>query len=165
MKRKRLLLVIGLVAIVLPALPARAQVPPFFGQGMSIFDPEIGVVSSGVLNDVSATVSADRKYVTLTMRPSNAQLLSLQEFQFQGNGGRAPLGNVGGAGGGAANPAPAANVGAQPGANAAPARGANNSFRRPALLKTRAARPGVLDCPGMTLVGRIYRTPTPARPG
>ena len=41
----------------LAAQPAAAQVP-FFGRGAGIFDPEIGVVQSGVLNDVQATVSA-----------------------------------------------------------------------------------------------------------
>jgi len=41
-------------------------------------------VSSGVLLDVQATVSADRKYVTLTLRPQLAQLLSLATFNVQG---------------------------------------------------------------------------------
>ena len=61
---------------------ARAQ----FGNN-ALFAPQIGVVSSGVVMDAQGTVSADRKYVTLTMRPQNAQLLSLQTFNFQNAGG------------------------------------------------------------------------------
>jgi type II secretory pathway component GspD/PulD (secretin) len=53
------------------------------GTGTGIFDPEISTVQSGVLLDVSATVSADRKYVTLTLRPQLAQLVNLAEFTFQ----------------------------------------------------------------------------------
>jgi general secretion pathway protein D len=64
------------------------------GTGVGIFDPEISTVQSGVLLDVSATVSADRKYVTMTLRPQLAQLLQLAEFTFQ----------VGGGGTGGANP-------------------------------------------------------------
>src|SRR5215212_4408463 len=100
--------------------PASAQA--FFGPGATIFDPEIGVVQSGVLNDVQATVSADRKYVTMTMRATSAQLLSLQEFAFQraagAPGAAAQGGFVGGAG--AANGGGAAQNGAG-GNGAAPA--------------------------------------------
>ena len=38
------------------------------------FDPTISVVQSGVILDVEATVSADRRYVTMTVRPSLATL-------------------------------------------------------------------------------------------
>lgn len=38
------------------------------------FDPTISVTQEGVILDVEATVSADRRYVTLTVRPSLAQL-------------------------------------------------------------------------------------------
>ena len=121
------------------ARPAQAQTP-FFGAGATIFDPEIGVVQSGVLNDVQATVSADRKYVTMTMRATNAQLLALRSFTFQvGNG--APQGFVGGAGGGG-------------GGGAAGAAGANA-----AAAPAAAARPSVLDRPGMTLLGRVADRP------
>ena len=53
------------------------------GTGTGIFDPEIATVQSGVILDVAATVSADRKYVTLTLRPQLATLLQLAEFTFQ----------------------------------------------------------------------------------
>ncbi len=76
---------------------ASAQVPPFYAASGTSFTPEIGVVNSGVINDVQAVVSADEKYVTLTMRPANSALLSLQNFTFQ-NGGSV-LGFVGSNGG------------------------------------------------------------------
>ena len=77
--RRLWLVVVGFIGLGCPWW-VRAQVP-FFG-GPSAFSPEISVVNSGVLNDVQATVSADRKYVTLTMRPQNSQLLALREFSF-----------------------------------------------------------------------------------
>ena len=53
------------------------------GTGTGIFDPTISTVQSGVILDVQATVSADRKYVTMTLRPQLATLLQLAEFVFQ----------------------------------------------------------------------------------
>src|SRR5438874_12941900 len=100
------------LALSLPARRAAAQVPPFFNGGGTIFDPEIGVVQSGILEDVTATVSADRKYVTLTTRYQQANLLSLQEFAFQiGNAGvPGQQAGGGGAAGGAAGGARAGNA-------------------------------------------------------
>jgi hypothetical protein len=73
---------VGLCCLALPS--AKAQVvPPFFGPGANSFTPQIGIVSTGVVNDVQAVVSSDRKYVTLTMRPSSANLLALRDFTFQ----------------------------------------------------------------------------------
>jgi len=48
--------------------------------------------------DVQAPVSADRKYVTLTLRPQLAQLLNLFTFNFQGaaSGAAAVIPGVGG---------------------------------------------------------------------
>ena len=130
-----------LVVLAFAAPPAAAQVPPFFGRGATIFDPEIGLVQSGIVNDVQATVSADRKYVTMTMRATNAQLLSLNEFAFQGGNAAAVGGFVGGAG--AAGAAGAGGGG--PGISPTPARrGASG-----------AGRLSVLDRPGMTLLGRV----------
>ena len=48
------------------------------------FNPTISTVQSGVLLDVQATVSADRKYVTLTLRPQLSNLLSLVPFSIGG---------------------------------------------------------------------------------
>jgi general secretion pathway protein D len=56
-------------------------------------------VQSGVLLDVQATVSSDRKYVTLTLRPQLATLIDLLPFTFQSdqqaNGGTTvPTGGI-----------------------------------------------------------------------
>jgi general secretion pathway protein D len=71
------------------------------GNNTSSFEPTIDVVSSGVILDVQATVSADRKYVTLTLRPQLAQLLNLFTFNFQGaaSGTAGVIPGVGGIGG------------------------------------------------------------------
>ncbi len=99
MNRTRIIWNVGsLIAVVIclgwiMSPEASAQVPPFYAPGGTSFTPEIGVVSSGVVNDVQAVVSPDEKYVTLTMRPANSALLSIQDFTFQ-NGGSV-LGFVG----------------------------------------------------------------------
>jgi Flp pilus assembly secretin CpaC len=53
---------------------------PVVGVNAIAFDPEPEVVQSGVLLDVVATVSADRKYVTLTLRPTLSRLRDLVQF-------------------------------------------------------------------------------------
>jgi hypothetical protein len=88
-----------LAACIMLCVIGRAQaqvIPPFFSPNGTAFTPEIGVVNTGVLNDVRATVSADEKYVTLTMQPSNSTLLALREFTFQ-NGNPPVTGAAGGA--------------------------------------------------------------------
>jgi type II secretory pathway component GspD/PulD (secretin)/tetratricopeptide (TPR) repeat protein len=60
-----------------------SNLTPVVSTGISSFAPTIGIVQSGVLLDVQATVSADRKYVTLTLRPQLANLLDLAAFTFQ----------------------------------------------------------------------------------
>jgi hypothetical protein len=68
-------------------------------------------VNSGAILDAQATVTADRKYVTMTLRPQNSQLLALHTFTFQTNG-PLPAGTIGGVNpvvpgpGGAPVPAP-----------------------------------------------------------
>ena len=84
-------------ALLAPAARGQVAVNPFFFGEAALFDPEISTVNSGVLNDVQAVVSADRKYVTMTMRPVNSTLLALQAFTVQGGPMIAgPLGFVGG---------------------------------------------------------------------
>jgi general secretion pathway protein D len=76
-----------------------SDLEPVVGNNVAAFDPTIDVVSSGVLLDVQATVSADRKYVTLTLRPQLAQLLNLFTFNFQGAASGVvgvPIGGIGG---------------------------------------------------------------------
>ena len=63
------------------------------GTNVSSFTPQISIVESGVILDVTATVSADRKYVTLTLRPQLASLLDLASFTFQVGSGAIGLGN------------------------------------------------------------------------
>ncbi|MFN3168126.1 MAG: hypothetical protein ACE37H_13780 [Phycisphaeraceae bacterium] len=46
------------------------------------FDPTISVVTTGAVLDVEGTISSDRRYVTLTMRPSLANLVALRDFQI-----------------------------------------------------------------------------------
>jgi hypothetical protein len=147
----RLLLLAVLCAAGMAFAPAaRAQVP-FFNQGAALFDPEISVVNSGVLNDVQATVSADRKYVTLNMRASNSELVALREFTFQsGNQAALPTGFPGLPGPGAGQiRGNNARRGNDP-AGGAPARqqGADGPQAPP------AAQQSVLNREGMTLVGR-----------
>ena len=79
---------IGAIALALVPAGAGAQViqQPIFGNNAA-FEPEIDVVNSGAVMDAQATVSADRKYVTLNMRAQNSQLLNLFTFQFQNGGG------------------------------------------------------------------------------
>ncbi len=70
--------------------------------GGSLFQPEVDIVNSGVILDTQATVSADRKYVTMTMRPQNSQLLALKSFTFQTGGPANNVNGLVGGGGGAA---------------------------------------------------------------
>src|SRR3954452_5596571 len=100
---RTLLLAVGAMALLAPA--ARAQVqPPFFNPGgVAAFTPEIDVVNSGVIQDVQAVVSADRKYVTMNMRPSSSHLIALRDFTFQNGAGLGFVGSSGPNGGGNAN--------------------------------------------------------------
>ena len=97
------IVVLGMMGLV--GTDARAQVlPPFFGGGTA-YDPEVGVVESGALLDAQATVSADRKYVTITTGATQTKLLDLVQFpvvEVGFVGGANPGGGGGGnAGGGA----------------------------------------------------------------
>jgi general secretion pathway protein D len=60
-----------------------SDLEPVVAQAAIAFNPTIGLVQSGVLLDVQATVSSDRKYVTLTLRPQLATLIDLLPFTFQ----------------------------------------------------------------------------------
>jgi hypothetical protein len=84
---------LALLAAVLFVLPITARAQTF--GGASLFEPEIDIVNSGAVFDAQATVSADRKYVTMTLRPQMSQLLALHTFTFQTNN-PLPPGTVGG---------------------------------------------------------------------
>ena len=143
----------AVIVISLLAPVAKAQVaPPFFNPaGVAAFSPEVDVVMSGVIQDVQAVVSADRKYVTLNMRPSNSNLIALRDFTFQNGAGLGFVGSSGPNGGGnAGNNVANGNAGA----------GAGNVNNIAAGQKAQAApapapapvpaKPSVLDRPGMT---------------
>src|SRR5206468_7199039 len=96
----------ALGALLLLASTARAQVrqQPFFSPaGVAAFTPEVDVVTSGVIQDVQAVVSADRKYVTLNMRPTSTNLIALRNFTFQNGSNLGFVGSTGPNGGGNAN--------------------------------------------------------------
>lgn len=144
----RMLLFAVAFAAWLSIAPTAAAQVPFFNQQAALFDPEISTLTTGVLNDVQGTVSADRKYVTLNMRASNSELVALREFMFQtGNQAALPTGFAG-------MPAPIV----------LPPRGGNNrGGNAPAAQdgETAAAasaaatqHPSILNREGMTLVGR-----------
>ena len=61
-----------------------SDLDPAVGTDAALFDPEISVVSSGVVLDVEGTVSADRRYVTLTARPSLARVVRLRSIAVIG---------------------------------------------------------------------------------
>jgi hypothetical protein len=98
-----LALAAGASALVAGTVHGQVIGQPVFGNN-ALFEPEVDVVNSGVVTDIQATVSADRKYVTLNMRAQNSQLLNLFTFNFQagagGGGGtttvQTPSGFVGG---------------------------------------------------------------------
>ena len=88
--------------LLLGAIPAFGQAPPFFGGGGTAFDPEVSTVFSGALMDAQAVVSNDRKYVTLNMRATNSRLRTLVTFPVvtadtvnRGFAGGANLGGTG----------------------------------------------------------------------
>jgi len=66
------------------------------------FDPTISVITTGVVLDVEGTISSDRRYVTMTLRPSLANLISLTDFEVSGgtiqnnnnNGGGGAIGTI-----------------------------------------------------------------------
>jgi type II secretory pathway component GspD/PulD (secretin)/tetratricopeptide (TPR) repeat protein len=76
-----------------------SQLDPVVATGAVAQAPQTGVIDSGAVLDVSATVSADRRYVTMTVRPGVTRLLDLQTIPFSGGAGG------GGFAGGAATPA------------------------------------------------------------
>jgi hypothetical protein len=51
--------------------------------GKTGYDPEIKNISTGVQIDACATASADRKYVTVSLKPTLSKLLSLKTEQYK----------------------------------------------------------------------------------
>lgn len=72
---------------------------PSVGTGAVGFTPVIGVIPDGIQLQVSAVISADRRYVRLSLAPNFTNLIELFTFTFAGGGaGGGAIG--GGAGGG-----------------------------------------------------------------
>lgn len=75
-----------------------SDLTPIVAQGAVGFDPTVSTIQSGVVLSVKAVVSADRKYVTLTLQPQLANIIAIRSFQVSAsaitnqNGG----GNTGG---------------------------------------------------------------------
>jgi hypothetical protein len=76
-------LLVAAVVVVL-AQKAHAQIifRPFFDSGVTAYDPVVSVVTSGVMHDVQATVTADQKYVTITERGTSSTVVGFQTFGF-----------------------------------------------------------------------------------
>ena len=67
-----------------------SSLQPQIAQQAVAFAPIIGVAQSGSTLDVDATISADRKYVTVTVRTQRAQDPLLTRFEVQRASGNAP---------------------------------------------------------------------------
>ncbi len=74
-----------------------SQLQPVVATGAVAQAPITGTISTGAVLDVQATVSADKRYVTMTVRPGVTRLLSLTTIPF--SGGAAGGGFGGGVGG------------------------------------------------------------------
>jgi len=97
--RKIELLAAAVVLIGLCASSASAQRNNFFNNGgVGLFNPIIDTVQSGDRLVVLPTVSADRKYVTLSGTYQSSNVIAIQNFPFFGLQNQG--GPVGGAGGG-----------------------------------------------------------------
>ncbi len=74
-----------------------SQLNPVVATGAVAQAPVIGTIDSGAVLDVNATVTVDKRYVTMTLRPGVTRLLDLQTIPFSGGS------SGGGFGGGTAN--------------------------------------------------------------
>ena len=63
-----------------------SQLNPVVGQGAVAQAPQTGTIDAGAVLDVTASVSSDRRYVTMTIRPGVTRLLDLQTIPFSGGG-------------------------------------------------------------------------------
>ncbi|GIK16123.1 MAG: general secretion pathway protein GspD [Planctomycetota bacterium] len=61
-----------------------SQLQPVVAGGAAAQAPQTQTVNEGAVLDVQATVSADRRYVTMTLRPGVGRLNALETFQFAG---------------------------------------------------------------------------------
>jgi len=59
-----------------------SELQPVVASGAAAQAPQIGNINTGAVLDVRATVSADRRYVTMTLQPGVGRLLDIQTFLF-----------------------------------------------------------------------------------
>lgn len=153
MKRSTVFALVASLVLVLCRSALAQNPPPFFGGGTA-YDPEVGIVESGALLDAQVTVSADRKYVTITTGATNTRLLGLTLFPVVNVGfvgGATPGGGDGAAGAGAAGgTAGATGRGAARGGNS-PASG-NGINTSPAAI---ANQNSILNREGMFLLAPL----------
>src|SRR5438067_820990 len=92
---RKIELLAGVVLIGLCGSSALAQRNFFNRGGVGLFNPIIDTVNTGDRLVVQPTVSADRKYVTLSGTYQNAQLIAIQTFPVFGiaNGGGGGIGD------------------------------------------------------------------------
>lgn len=69
-----------------------SQLNPVVATGAVAQAPQTGTIDSGAVLDVTATVTADRRYVTMTLRPGVTRLLDIQTIPFSGGGAGGGLG-------------------------------------------------------------------------
>ncbi len=62
------------------------QLVPVVATGAVAQAPTVGTIDSGAVLDITATVTADKRYVTMTLRPGVTRLLDLQTIPFSGGG-------------------------------------------------------------------------------
>lgn len=60
-----------------------SDLTPVVAENVAAYDPTISAIYSGSVLDVQATVSSDRKFVTMTLRPSTANVVAYQTFLVQ----------------------------------------------------------------------------------
>lgn len=67
-----------------------SSLTPVVAEAAVAVQPVIGQVASGTVLDVEGTISADRRYVTLTVRTSMSEDPTFERFEIQGRSGSSP---------------------------------------------------------------------------
>lgn len=90
MRISRVMWGLGMVAIVAGVVWAQEVNPQATNRTLEIttepvggavgYDPTIGTVQDGVVGDVRATVSEDRRYVQLDMHPTISTVIAIDNF-------------------------------------------------------------------------------------
>lgn len=73
-----------------------SDLTPVTSDGSGAFDPQVGVVSEGVLLDIEGVVSSDRRYVTLNVRTAISEVEFGEDRTVQGAAGGGGGTNLGG---------------------------------------------------------------------